>query len=180
MIGSCSVDGCSKNGKVYKTRYGVLCNAHRLRITRYGRLDLQAPLSNYFERRAWANMNSRCNNPRTPGYHAYGGRGIQVRYSSFDEFFADLGPRPSITHSVDRIDTNGHYEVGNCRWATRIEQCNNVRTNVVLTMNGLSMTISEWARRSGIKINTLQYRLRRGWELERALTETVHVKLVRS
>ena len=180
MKARCSVDGCDNKAMVYKTPHGVLCNAHRLRITRYGRLQKMGPVPHHFERRAWVNMNSRCNNPNTPGYRLYGGRGIQVRYSSFDEFFSDIGPRPSASHSVDRINTNGHYEPGNCRWATKTEQGNNVRSNVVLTMNGSSMTISEWARHRGIRVNTLQYRLRRGWDLERALTEKVHDKLIRA
>ena len=174
----CSVNGCFNQKLVIMTKSGALCNAHRIRLSRYGRLHKKAPLPHHHERRAWANMNSRCNNRNTPGYHLYGGRGIEVRYSSFEAFFSDIGPRPSVSHSVDRINTNGHYEPGNCRWATKIEQGNNVRRNVVLTMNGLSMTISEWARRGGIKVNTLQYRLRRGWDLERALTEKVNDKLI--
>lgn len=65
---------------------------------------------------------SRCENPRNKNYKHYGGRGIQMRFSSFSEFFACLGPRPSPKHTVDRKNNDGHYEVGNVRWATWTEQ----------------------------------------------------------
>lgn len=123
-----------------------------------------------YERRAWVNMRSRCNNPNTPNYSRYGGRGIKVLYSSFDEFFADIGPRPSPKHSVDRIDNDGHYQVGNCRWATRSEQNNNTSVNNVVTLNGVENTVTEWARERGIEPNTVVFRLRRGWSLDRSLS----------
>jgi hypothetical protein len=125
---------------------------------------------NHFERRAWFNLNSRCNNPNTPLYHAYGGRGIRVDYQSFEEFLADIGPRPSSKHSVDRINNDGNYAVGNCRWATTAQQASNTRQNVVVEFNGERKTVTEWAYSIGIKPNTLQYRLYRGWPIEKALS----------
>ena len=81
---------------------------------------------------AYYGAQQRCNNPNSPKYAYYGGCGIKFLYTSFQEFFADLGKRPSSKHSLDRIENNGNYEPGNCRWAVKAEQLRN--RNTVLSL----------------------------------------------
>ena len=77
---------------------------------------------------AYANAKQRCTNENRVGYYLWGGRGILFKFKNFEEFFAELGPRPSSKYTVDRRNNNGHYEVGNVRWATRKQQIENRRT----------------------------------------------------
>jgi hypothetical protein len=77
----------------------------------------------------WSGAKRRCTDPTRHDYANYGGRGIEMRLT-YAEFLAEVGPRPSPAYSIDRIDTDGHYEAGNLRWATRVEQRNNRRNNV--------------------------------------------------
>lgn len=107
---------------------------------------------------AWRNMKTRCLNPRSSDFANYGGRGITVcaRWrAGFEYFLADMGPRPSSGHTLDRIDNDGPYEPGNCRWATQREQGNNKRTNRHVTIDGRRLTISEAARTYAIDRRSL-------------------------
>jgi hypothetical protein len=88
--------------------------------------------------------------------------------ADFLAFYSDMGPRPSPKHSIDRIDNDGHYGPENCRWATKLEQNRNKRTNVGV---GPYRSISAAAESVGIRPRTLSARLKRGWSVERALTE---------
>lgn len=86
------------------------------------------------EYNAWCHMQARCDNPKNPDFHNYGGRGITVCKKwrdSFQAFYEDMGPRPSPDHSIDRKNNHGNYTKQNCRWATRTEQARNKRTNTV-------------------------------------------------
>jgi hypothetical protein len=123
------------------------------------------------EFRAWAGMISRCRNPNYEFFKHYGGRGIKVceRWLKPENFLADMGSAPAGT-SLDRIDTNGNYEPRNCRWATRGEQMNNMRTNRLVTHGGETKTISQWAQQIGLNPATLSHRLKRGWPTAKALT----------
>jgi hypothetical protein len=118
--------------------------------------------------RSWAGMMTRCTNERTSAYKDYGGRGIKVctRWHDFTNFLADMGVRPEGT-SLDRIDNNGNYEPSNCRWATRREQNNNSRHNIVVTVGGESKTVKQWARALGLPYPTLLWRVNHGWPIER-------------
>lgn len=124
-------------------------------------------------RSSWSCMMRRCFDRNFADYPYYGGRGIRVcdRWrESFGNFIADMGAPPTKKHTIDRLDNEGHYEPGNCRWATMKEQQNNRRNNVIWTFHGLSLTRCQWADRLGIPAATLQQRLNRGWTLEQTLT----------
>lgn len=90
----------------------------------------------------------------------------------FENFLADMGERPPGM-ALDRVDNDGDYCPENCRWASSREQGNNRSNNRVLTFNGQEATLSEWSRRQGIGLTTIRERLRRGWDVPRALTTKV-------
>lgn len=77
-------------------------------------------------------------------------------------FLADVGPRPSADHSIDRIDNNGHYEPGNVKWSTPTEQCSNRRSSRTLTIDGTTRTVAQWARIVGLRDSTILARLKTG------------------
>ena len=127
----------------------------------------------------WQGMKCRCYNKNHPTYVRYGARGITIcdqwRHS-FKKFEADIGPRPSRKHTIDRIDNNGNYEPGNCRWSTRYENTRNRSCTRLIEFDGKEMTISEWARHLGIRVHSLFNRFQRGWTIERALTQPLQKK----
>lgn len=123
----------------------------------------------------WAEMIKRCTNPNYKRYKDYGGRGISVcdRWRKFENFYADMGDRPKGT-SIDRIDNDGNYNPNNCRWATNKEQCRNQRSNVMLTFQGRTLCLSDWAVVVGIGRTTIRNRLSTlNWSVEKALTTPV-------
>ena len=127
----------------------------------------------------WSKMIGRCENPKDHKFPVYGGRGISVcnRWrESFEAFSEDMGPRPSPRHSIDRIDVNGNYEPGNCRWATPREQSRNTRTNRPLTFNGETRLTVEWAELLGVEPYILNWRLAHGWTVERTLSTPLNAR----
>jgi hypothetical protein len=128
------------------------------------------------EYRSWVSMNGRCSNPADSSYPRYGGRGITVGQQwqdSYPSFLRDMGRRPSLAHTLDRIDVNGNYEPGNCRWSTPQQQGRNRRSNRLLTISGETRTVSEWAAATGLRRETILKRLRLGWTEERAVRTPV-------
>lgn len=124
--------------------------------------------------KCWWSMINRCVNPGSTAYHNYGGRGIKVckRWMvSFDDFSADMGPRPSAKHSIDRIDNDGDYCPENCRWATCKTQRSNSRQNRYLTAFGRTQILADWSREFGVKSTTIRERLEDGWTIEDAITK---------
>ena len=125
------------------------------------------------EYRVWQSMRYRCGSSDDKNY---GGRGISVceRWNNFSTFLADMGSRPSLKHSIDRINVNGNYEPDNCRWAVSKVQGRNKRTNHLLSVNGVTATLAEWSERSGIHKQTIRQRIIRGWGHERAVSTPVN------
>ena len=163
----CLLCGCIKRVQGYSIRIGdsKSCNACALaKRTTHG-------MEKTPEYQAWRSILKRCLNPTDKNYFRYGGRGITVEWQSFAEFFADMGARPTPAHSIDRVDNNAGYSKENCRWATKQEQSNNMRTNHWLTFQGRTLTVKQWARETGISDTCLHERLKRGWSVERALTQ---------
>lgn len=117
------------------------------------------------EYRCYIGMKGRCSNPNNPCAHLYIGKGVTVcdrwlGVEGFKNFMEDMGPRPSLQHSLDRIDGNGNYCPENCRWATRKQQGRNVSTNRRIEIDGITKCLSEWAEFLGIEYYTLHRRVR--------------------
>ena len=125
------------------------------------------------EYRSWSKMKERCTNTKCKDYKDYGGRGISVcdRWAdSFESFYSDMGPRPTPKHSIDRVNVSGDYEPKNCRWATQVEQANNKRTNVIVSVGTTKLTVTEAAKLIGVSPKCLRSRVRRGLKGKYLLT----------
>lgn len=122
----------------------------------------------------WAGIKRRCFRKEEDSYHLYGGRGITMCDEwcvDFMAFYNHIGARPSDKHQIDRIDSNGHYEPGNVRWVTAKQQARNKRNNRLITFNGETLCLAEWAEKTGLSRNAIRFRIdRRGWSIEKALT----------
>ncbi len=124
---------------------------------------------------AWQATKTRCYNKGRLDYKYYGGRGIKVcdRWlNSFENFREDMGSTWKKGLSIDRIDVDGNYEPGNCRWVHVGRQSGNRRSNRLLTFEGKTKTIADWAELLGMSRYTLYYRMNNGWSVKTALTTT--------
>lgn len=122
---------------------------------------------------SWASMIRRCTMPSQDNYHMYGGRGIKVcdRWRVFENFLSDMMEKP-CDMTLDRIDSNGNYELENCRWATAKVQARNQRLIRRITHGGLTLTAAEWSDRIGIPSSAIRTRIDRlGWDIAKALTD---------
>lgn len=127
------------------------------------------------EYRAWKSIRARCYSRRNDHYRYYGGRGIKVcdRWrDSFEAFLEDMGPRPE-GHSIHRINNDGNYEPGNCRWATNEEQARNKSNNVIIELDGIRKTAADWAQELGLDMSTLCKRIKRGMPPADALAPVI-------
>ena len=125
----------------------------------------------------WVNMRNRCFNSNNKSFVYYGGRGISVcdewnEFLNFEKWAIQNGFEENLT--LDRIDVNGNYEPENCRWISQKEQMRNTRANHLLTYNGYTKTMADWAEITGIPYSTLKQRINKyNYSVEKALTKPV-------
>lgn len=134
------------------------------------------PSTSYSElvvRRTMSSAKQRCVNPKNKAYKDYGGRGIEFRFDSVvqaaDWVISNIGCRPSNEHSIDRIDVNSHYEAGNLRWATRIEQANNKRAYKRGVVGERIKQIQK--RRPDLCYETIRYAIKQGHSNEQIISK---------
>jgi len=126
------------------------------------------------EYNSWRNMRDRCNSPASDMYEYYGGRGIRVCehwQNSFENFLADMGPKPTPKHTIERKDVNGHYIPDNCIWVAFKAQMRNRTKTRWVTYQGREMSLAEACELAGVPRSRVNARLRLGWSVERALTQ---------
>lgn len=143
--------------------------------------SIQHGLSRTPEYTAWIRMRRACYDKGNASYDDYGGRGIAVcdRWlNSFENFLADMGPRPSAEHSVDRMKNDLGYSPDNCRWATRSEQARNRRSSKMLEYNGETKTMADWAESFDIPYRLMKTRVRHGWPMEKIATQPARQRKV--
>lgn len=138
----------------------------RAYVTEYGRKN---PL-----RKVWQHMMERCYKETGRFFHRYGGRGVLVcdRWHVFENFRSDMEQsyRPGLT--LDRKNNDGNYEPGNCRWATQKEQTQNSTVVRMVEINGEKLTVTEWAKRTGLSVSVMWHRLfRLKWDPVRAISQ---------
>ena len=124
----------------------------------------------------WRGMNNRCRNPRNSNYRYYGARGLTVCSewaTSFETFLADVGPRPSPQHTLERVDGDRGYSPDNVVWATPKERNRNCRGLHLIPYRGKTLCMAAWAEEIGISRSVLERRLARGWTIHRAFTQPV-------
>ncbi len=125
------------------------------------------------EYKLWLGMKNRCHNPKNKSFSKYGAKGVSVcsRWqNSFASFVEDMGPRPSLDCSIDRIISSKGYSPNNCRWATQIEQQNNRGNNKKIIHNGQTLTLAQWSRFLGGNVHLVHSRLSLGWTEKEAVT----------
>lgn len=118
-------------------------------------------------------MIQRCTNPKASGWDDYGARGITVceRWRKFENFLADMGPRPT-GHSIERERVNEGYSPENCRWASQAEQSRNTRRTRNFTINGVTKCLYDWCNLSKKRYDRVRYLLSTGTPIEKALSIT--------
>ena len=128
-------------------------------------------MSNFPEYRIWTNIKTRCTNSRCGSYKYYGGRGVIIceRWLKFENFYKDMGGRPSSKYSIDRINNDGNYEPTNCQWTIKKQQNNNKSNCKFITYNNKTQTLSKWAEETGLSRACIVARINRGKSIGESL-----------
>lgn len=183
----CTVDSCTN-----KYRTMGLCQTHYSRLRDCGDINATIPIRSRKnhpqtgspEHKIWIGMKQRCYNKNAKNYKDWGGRGIKVcdRWlNSFKNFYEDMGKMPTDTrYTIERMDNDGDYEPGNCRWATYTEQLNNTRRNRYISHNGKTMNIMQWSKELNIKYNTIRSRLDKGFPTKLVLSKNYLPRKIRT
>lgn len=161
--------GEAKEADGYDVRSGKIISCNKCGAERTRLASVTHGMSNTPEFSTWDGMKSRCYNKNVTHYSKYGGRGIKVcqRWlESFENFYADMGQKPSGDHSIERRDNDGDYSPDNCIWATAREQALNRKTNVYLTINDTTRTMIEWSEISGVSLGRIWSRKKAGYSGE--------------
>lgn len=136
-------------------------------------------LNNTSEYRTWCSIKQRCYNKNNIHYKNYGGRGIIMCdewKNSPEIFFKDMGLKPTLKHTIERRDNNKGYFKDNCYWATRKEQQNNRRANVILLYKGMNKNLTEWCKILNLSYKMIEARIRRNWTVEKAFETPCKIK----
>ena len=172
----CTVEGCQ-----HLSNARGLCRTHYARWKKHGDTETGArnlrhghAVRGKFspEYQTWRAMISRCEDPKADRFQQYGGRGISIcdRWrNSFQNFLADMGQRPAGTF-IERIDVNGNYEPGNCKWETQARQARNKSTNKLITFRGETRPLIEWSEKLGINYSRMRARAQHGFPPEAILS----------
>lgn len=161
------------SGRALREKTIVSCGCYRREIatinaTKHGHYDTRIY-------RIWFDMKRRCQNKNRPRYNDYGGRGITVcpewidkkyGFKNFYEWAINNGYSDKL--SIDRINVNGNYEPGNCRWSDKYTQARNTRANKVIEYKGEKHSLAEWVDKLGLKYSRVKYRLNRGYSVEQS------------
>jgi hypothetical protein len=148
------------------------CGCHKIAVDTRG-TRYRHGMSASSEHKIWCGMKERCSNPNSAFFSHYGGRSIGVcdRWSVFENFYADMGQRPSKAYTLDRVDNDKGYEPANCRWATNEQQANNTRKNVMIVIGDEARSLAQWSRHFGVDSDLASQRIiRDGWNPERAVS----------
>lgn len=144
--------GCTRNKKI-----GALNLSHGLSKTRMYKI--------------WVGVRKRCLNSSAKSYERYGGRGIGMskKWDTYLGFYNDMINGYSDDLTLERIDPNGNYEASNCRWANATEQARNKTNTKLIEYDGLKLTAKGWQEITGTLSDTIQWRIKKGWDLRKAL-----------
>lgn len=168
------------NGGSLRTGRTISCGCHMQEIgRRRGHKNTRHGMTGSPEHRVWSSMRARCRN-NSP---YYGARGIEVceRWEVFENFLADMGPRPSASHSLGRKENDIGYCPENCRWETRVEQARNQRSNRIVTYQGKTGPLASFFEMGSADpaYDLVMQRVSRGWPIEKAMQEPPNTNLAR-